>query len=94
MKQVVQSLRTGAVDVLDVPLPQVGRQSVRVRTTVSLISAGTERMIIEFGRGSWLKKARQQPDKVRMVRDKMKTDGVAATLKSVRNKLDQPLAPG
>src|SRR5205085_12444978 len=62
--------------------------------SVSLISSGTERMMIDFGRGSWLAKARQQPDKVRMVRDKMKTDGLAATLASVRNKLDTPLAPG
>lgn len=94
MKQVVQSLRTGVVDVLDVPLPQVGRNALRIRTSVSLISSGTERMMIEFGRGGWLAKARQQPDKVRMVREKVRTDGLAATLKSVRNKLDQPLAPG
>jgi predicted dehydrogenase len=94
MKQVVQSLRTGAIEVLDVPLPQVGRTAVRVRTNLSLISSGTERMMIEFGRGNWIQKARQQPDKVRMVLDKARAEGVAAALKSVRSKLDQPQAPG
>jgi len=94
MKQIVQSLKSGAVEVLSVPLPQCGSQALRIRSTVSLISAGTERMMIEFGKGNWIQKARQQPDKVRMVLDKVKTDGAAATLQSVRNKLDQPLAPG
>ncbi|OQW43937.1 MAG: dehydrogenase [Proteobacteria bacterium SG_bin6] len=94
MKQIVQSLRNGVVDVVQVPLPQVGRNALRIRTSVSLISTGTERSMIEFGRANWLDKAKQQPDKVRMVRDKVKTDGLAATIKSVQNKLDQPLAPG
>lgn len=94
MKQVVQSLRTGAVEVLDTPLPQVSRNGLRIRSSMTLISAGTERMMMEFGRGNWFQKARQQPDKVRMVLDKAKTDGIAATLQGVRNKLDQPLAPG
>ncbi|MDP5280674.1 bi-domain-containing oxidoreductase [Sphingomonas sp. DG1-23] len=94
MKQVVQSLKTGVVEVLDTPLPQVGRKALRIRSSMTLISAGTERMMMEFGRGNWIQKARQQPDKVRMVLDKAKTDGIAATLQGVRNKLDQPLAPG
>ncbi len=94
MKQVIQSLKSGVVDVVDVPLPIASPNMLRVRSSVSLISAGTERMMIDFGRGNWLQKARQQPDKVRMVLEKARTDGPLATLQSVRNKLDQPLAPG
>ena len=94
MKQVVQSLKSGQIDVVDVPAPQCGRGQLRIATTRSLISAGTERMMLDFGKGNWLQKARQQPEKVRMVLDKAKTDGVLATVETVRNKLDQPLAPG
>lgn len=65
-----------------------------IRTSHSLISSGTERMLVEFGKAGLLDKARQQPDKVRMVLDKMRTDGIAATLEAVRSKLDQPLALG
>lgn len=94
MKQVIQSLQSGHVEVVEVPAPQCGRGQLRIATTRSLISAGTERMMLDFGRGNWLQKARQQPDKVRMVLDKARTDGVLATLQTVRNKLEQPLAPG
>lgn len=94
MKQVIQSLRNGHVEVVDVPVPQCGKRQLLVATRATLISAGTERMMLEFGRSNWLAKARQQPDKVRMVLDKARTDGVIATLESVRTKLDQPLAPG
>lgn len=65
-----------------------------IRTSRSLVSAGTERMLVEFGKAGWLQKARQQPDKVRMVLDKARTDGVMATFDAVRSKLDQPLALG
>jgi predicted dehydrogenase/threonine dehydrogenase-like Zn-dependent dehydrogenase len=65
-----------------------------LRSTRSLISAGTERMLVDFGKASILGKARQQPDKVRMVLDKFRTDGLLPTIASVRNKLDQPLVPG
>src|SRR5262249_21157666 len=64
------------------------------RTRLSLISAGTERSLIDFGRASMLDRARQQPDKVRMVFDKVRSDGLLATLGAVRTKLDQPLALG
>jgi predicted dehydrogenase/threonine dehydrogenase-like Zn-dependent dehydrogenase len=94
MKQVLQSLATGQADVVDVPCPAADPGSVLVGTTVSLISAGTERMLVEFGRASWVQKARQQPDKVRQVLEKARTDGAVATLEAVRSKLDQPLAPG
>ncbi|MFN3474813.1 MAG: bi-domain-containing oxidoreductase, partial [Blastomonas sp.] len=65
-----------------------------IDTRRTLVSAGTERMLVEFGRANWLDKARQQPDKVKMVLEKARTDGVVATLDAVRSKLDQPIPLG
>lgn len=94
MKQVLQSLADGSVCSADVPTPTPGPGEVLIATSRSLVSAGTERMLVEFGRKSWLDKARSQPDKVRQVLDKARTDGVLSTLEAVRAKLDQPLALG
>lgn len=94
MKQVLQSLRTGATEVADVPCPTVGPRHLLVRTSTSLVSAGTERMLVEFGKAGWLEKARQQPDKVRIALEKLKTDGLAPTLEAIFRKLDQPLPLG
>lgn len=94
MKQILQSLKTGITEVAEVPCPNAGRGQVLIRTTRSLVSAGTERMLVEFGKAGWLEKARQQPDKVRMALDKVKTDGLIPTVEAVRNKLDQPLPLG
>ena len=94
MKQVLQHLRTGATEIAEVPAPRLSAGHVLIRTTRSLVSAGTERMLMDFGKGSLIEKARQQPDKVRMVLDKVKTDGLLPTIEAVRNKLDQPLALG
>ena len=65
-----------------------------IRTSRTLFSAGTERMLMDFGKAGLIDKARQQPDKVRMVLDKIRTDGLMPTLQAVRNKLDQPLPMG
>lgn len=94
MKHILQSLRTGVTEVADVPRPAVGRGQLLINSARTLISAGTERMLVEFGQAGFLEKARQQPDKVRMVLDKVKTDGLMPTIESVRNKLDQPLPLG
>lgn len=94
MKQVLQSLNDGKIWLAEVPIPSVGAHQLLVRTTRTLVSVGTERMLLEFGKAGWLNKARQQPDKVRMVLDKVKVDGLMPTIEAVRNKLDQPLAPG
>jgi len=94
MKQVLQSLKTGATALTEVPSPGVSPGSVAIRTSASLVSAGTERMLVEFGRGGLLSKVRQQPDKVRQVLEKVRTDGLSATLEAVRSKLDQPLPLG
>jgi predicted dehydrogenase/threonine dehydrogenase-like Zn-dependent dehydrogenase len=92
--QVLQNLGTGETRLEEVPAPGPGRVSLLIRSQRSLISAGTERMLLEFGKAGWIQKARQQPDKVRMVLDKLRTDGLAPTLESVRAKLDQPIPLG
>ena len=94
MKQILQSLKTGATEVADVPCPAAKRGQLLIRTSRTLVSVGTERMLVDFGKAGWIEKARQQPDKVRMVLDKMKTDGIMPTIEAVFNKLDQPLPLG
>lgn len=94
MKQVLQNLGTGVMSLTDVPAPRAARGQLIIHTSTSLISAGTERMLVDFGKAGWIGKARQQPDKVRQVIDKIATDGLAATMETVRSKLDQPLALG
>lgn len=94
MKQVLQNLRSGATEVVEVPCPAVRRGDLLIRTTRTLVSTGTERMLVEFGKAGWLAKARQQPDKVRMVFDKVRTDGVLPTIESVFDKLDRPVPLG
>jgi predicted dehydrogenase/threonine dehydrogenase-like Zn-dependent dehydrogenase len=92
--QVLQSLRDGSTTVADVPTPAAGHGQLLVRSAATVISPGTERMLVEFGRAGWLEKARSQPDKVKQVLDKVRTDGIGPTLDSVRAKLDQPVALG
>jgi predicted dehydrogenase/threonine dehydrogenase-like Zn-dependent dehydrogenase len=94
MRQILQSLKTGLTEVAEVPCPSVKHGQLLIRTSRTLVSAGTERMLVEFGKAGWIEKARQQPDKVRMVLDKIKTDGLQPTIKAVFNKLDQPLPLG
>jgi predicted dehydrogenase/threonine dehydrogenase-like Zn-dependent dehydrogenase len=94
MKQILQSLRTGKTEIADIPCPAVERGHLLIRTTTTLVSAGTERMLVEFGKAGWIEKARQQPDKVRMVLDKIHTDGLMPTVEAVFNKLEQPLPLG
>lgn len=94
MKQILQSLRTGATEIAEVPCPGPGRGQVLIRSSRTLVSAGTERMLVDFGKAGFIGKARQQPEKVRQVFDKIKTDGLAPTLEAVFNKLDQPLPLG
>ena len=94
MKQILQSFKTGKTILEDFPLPNVGKGSVLVQTTHSLVSLGTERMLVEFGKASIIEKARQQPDKVKQVLDKIKTDGLLPTMEVVFNKLGQPIPLG
>jgi predicted dehydrogenase/threonine dehydrogenase-like Zn-dependent dehydrogenase len=94
MRQILQDLRSGATSLEEIPAPKVRPGHLLIATTRTLLSSGTERMLVEFGRAGLIEKARQQPDKVRMVLDKIRTDGLAATVQAVRSKLEQPLALG
>lgn len=94
MKQILQHLRNGQIELADVPCPNVKSGHLLIQTGRSLISAGTERMLVEFGRGSLLAKARAQPDKVRQVLQKIRTDGLLPTLEAVFSRLDEPLPMG
>lgn len=78
----------------EVPVPQVKAGGVLIQTTRTLVSLGTERMLVEFGKANLIDKARQQPDKVKQVLDKIKTDGLQPTLEAVFNKLGQPIPLG
>lgn len=94
MKQILQDLTKGKSIVADVPRPRCKAGHVLVQTSKSLISTGTERMLVDFGRSNYLEKARRQPEKVKMVLDKINTDGLLPTIDAVRSKLDQPLPMG
>jgi predicted dehydrogenase/threonine dehydrogenase-like Zn-dependent dehydrogenase len=94
LKQILQSLKNGVTEVASVPAPASKPGHLRIASTRSLISIGTERTLLDFGKANFIEKARQQPDKVRLVLDKIKTDGLVSTVESVFAKLDQPVALG
>jgi predicted dehydrogenase/threonine dehydrogenase-like Zn-dependent dehydrogenase len=94
LKQILQNLSNGETNILDIPCPKVTKGTLLIASSNSLVSAGTERMLIEFGKANMLDKARKQPDKVKMVLDKIKNDGLLTTIDAVRSKLDQPLPLG
>ena len=94
MKQIIQDLKKGDTILEEVPVPRVKSGTVLIQTTRTLVSLGTERMLVDFGKANLLQKAKQQPDKVKMVIDKIKTDGLRPTLDAVFNKLGQPLPLG
>jgi predicted dehydrogenase/threonine dehydrogenase-like Zn-dependent dehydrogenase len=94
MKQIIQDLKNGHTILEEVPAPEVKAGQILIQTTRSLVSLGTERMLVEFGKANFLEKARQQPDKVKEVLQKVKTDGLRPTINAVMNKLGQPLPLG
>ena len=94
MKQILQNLGNGETILADVPCPRRGSGAVLIQTTRSLVSLGTEKMLIDFGKGSLIAKARSQPDKVKQVLQKVKTDGLWTTLDAVKAKLGTPIPLG
>src|SRR5690554_2986495 len=90
MKQVTQTLRTGVVEVNDVPVPALTDKFVLVRNTTSVISAGTEKTKIDMGKKSLLQKAKARPDLVKQVINKVRTEGLKKTLQTVNSRLDSP----
>ena len=94
MKIVTQNLKSGKTDVLDVPSPTATSNKISISNTYSLISTGTESSIVNFGKVGWIDKARQQPDKVKDVINKIKSSGLLDTYRAVKNKLDFPMTMG
>src|SRR6266481_3170546 len=94
MKQLLQRVSGGEIEVVNVPAPKLLAGCVLVRTAASLVSVGTERASSEFARKNLLQKARMRPDLVREVWNKVRRDGVASTFAAVRSRMDQPSAPG
>lgn len=94
MKQIIQDLKKGDTILQEVPVPKVKAGCVLIKTTRTLVSLGTERMLVDFGKANFILKAKQQPEKVKMVLDKVRTDGLRPTLEAVFNKLGQPLPLG
>src|SRR6202521_4956322 len=94
MKQVLQYRRSGATRVVDVPAPLTPSGGILVHNEWSLISPGTERMLVEAGGSNLLNTARQRPDLVRQVLDKAAHDGIGATLEAVRSRIDVAIPLG
>lgn len=94
MKQILQDLRNGETRIEEVPAPTNVIGNILIKTNKSVVSAGTERMLVNFGKANYIDKARQQPDKVKQVFNKVKTDGLMPTIEAVSSKLDQPLPLG
>lgn len=94
MLQIIQDIKKGDTILEEIPAPIVRGGHVLIKTHRSLVSLGTEKMLVEFGKGNLISKARQQPEKVKQVLDKIKTEGLMPTLQAVFNKLDEPLPLG
>jgi NADPH:quinone reductase-like Zn-dependent oxidoreductase len=94
MKQIIQSYKTGAMTLEETPVPQVVPGAVLVETVASLVSAGTEKMLVDLARKSLVGKARSRPDLVKKVIEKAKREGIVNTLQKVRSKLDNPIPLG
>jgi len=94
MKQIVQDLKSGDTILEEVPVPELRHGCVLIKTHRSLVSLGTEKMLVEFGKAGWIEKARKQPEKVKQVLDKIKSDGLKPTMEAVFRKLGEPLPLG
>ena len=94
MKQILQNLSHGETSLVDVPCPKNTKSNILITTKKTVVSSGTERMLVDFGKANLLRKAKQQPEKVKMVLNKALTDGIISTFDAVRSKLDQPVPLG
>jgi len=94
VKQVVQSVRDGALRVVDLPAPSIGATDVLVATERSLVSAGTERAVRRLAGASLLAKARARPDLVRQVLRRARSEGIRATAGAVQQRLDEDMPLG
>ena len=94
MRQVIQSVKSGDLKLVEIPTPVVGPTEVLVRTTHSVVSAGTERAVRNLAKASLLGKAKARPDLVRQVISRARADGIRSTMKAVRTRLDEDMPLG
>lgn len=94
MKQLLQNIKSGQLEIVSAPDPVLEENTAIIKTSVSLISAGTERMLVDFAKSNYLQKAKQQPEKVKEVLNKVKKDGLLQTINAVQSKLEQPMPLG
>ncbi len=93
-RQLIQSFNTGEVSLEQFPVPAIGPRTVLISSTKSLVSLGTEKMLLEFGKSTLIGKALKQPERVQQVLDKIRTDGLGSTINAVRNKLQERVPIG
>ena len=94
MRQLVQSVRSGDLRIVDAPDPIIGPTEVLVATTHSLVSAGTERAVRKLASASLLQKARARPDLVKQVIRKARAEGIRSTFNTVQSRLDEDMPLG
>ena len=94
MKQLIQDLSNGKTDLIETAMPQCKKNHVLISTELSLISPGTEKMLVDFSKSSLIKKAKNNPDRVKQVLDKVSTDGLFPTISSVMYKLKEKIPLG
>ena len=94
MKQLIQNLKSGEISYAEIPSPGVGKNEVLIKSVYSLLSLGTEKMLINFGKANLVNKALQQPEKVKQVINKIKSEGFVETYQAVKTKLDEPISMG
>ena len=94
VRQILQSLDNGETQIVEIPVPLVRPGQLLIQTCASVVSVGTERMLVDFGKANLFQKARSQPERVKEVLNKIRTDGIAPTLAAIRSKLGQPIPLG
>ena len=94
MKQIVQYLSSVEIALIETPIPKLKKGQVLIKSSKTLLSSGTEKFLIDFGKSNLFQKALKQPERVKDVLNKTKTDGIINTVKSVQSKLDEPIPLG
>jgi len=94
MKQIVQNMKSGETQIVDIPVPIIQPGFLLIRTAASLVSAGTERMLVSFAEKNLLGKAQSRPDLMKQVVEKAKREGILTTLNAAFSRLDQPITLG
>ncbi len=94
MKQIIQSFSSGKTEIIDIPTPKIKENQLLIKSSISLLSKGTEKMLVDFGKSNLIEKGRQQPEKVKEVFSKVITDGIPSTFEAVKSKLEEPFPLG